>query len=362
MEIAIFGAGAAGLMTAITLCARGHRCRIYERSRQSHDAGMGFILMPEGVALIESYGARMNAVALQSYIFRDSTGAILAEQPMPAGACSILRRDLIAALVRALPAEAILNFGAELERLEFDAEGSVVTAHLSTMAGPAGIQADLFVGADGIRSRARQALFPNWPARPAQVMELVGRVRCSRSMEWAGTNFNKFHDLGGGLALGVIPTGNDYVVWYLQFDAEKFPPPREYATPEALRAFARSLAGDWGHPIPSLFDQTDFSRVHLWSPVDTDLVPHFHQRNLALVGDAAHPLSPFTSQGVSSALADTEVLARLLASRPDPEDALALYSAERRRQCAPFISQGRELTRQFLAARDASDLSMPLAK
>ena len=141
MEIAVFGAGAAGLMTAITLCARGHRCRIYERSRQSHEAGMGFILMPEGVNLIESYGVRLEAVPLRSYICRDSAGAILVEQPMPAGACAIRRRDLMASLMRALPAEAALNFGAELDRLEFDQSGRVTTAYLSSVAGPAGIQA-----------------------------------------------------------------------------------------------------------------------------------------------------------------------------------------------------------------------------
>jgi len=46
MEIAIFGAGIAGLMSAITLRVQGHRCRIYERMRQGNETGMGFILMP----------------------------------------------------------------------------------------------------------------------------------------------------------------------------------------------------------------------------------------------------------------------------------------------------------------------------
>ena len=49
MDIAIFGAGVAGLMTAIALRAQGHRCHIYERMRQGHETGMGFILMPEGI-------------------------------------------------------------------------------------------------------------------------------------------------------------------------------------------------------------------------------------------------------------------------------------------------------------------------
>ena len=41
MDIAIFGAGIAGLMTAVALRAQGHRCRTYERMRQCQEhAGM----------------------------------------------------------------------------------------------------------------------------------------------------------------------------------------------------------------------------------------------------------------------------------------------------------------------------------
>ena len=60
MEIAIFGAGIAGLMSAITLRAQGHRCRIYERMRQGHETGMGFILMPDGIECLQSFGVKLD--------------------------------------------------------------------------------------------------------------------------------------------------------------------------------------------------------------------------------------------------------------------------------------------------------------
>jgi 2-polyprenyl-6-methoxyphenol hydroxylase-like FAD-dependent oxidoreductase len=361
MEIAVFGAGAAGLMTAIALNARGHRCRIYERSRQSHEAGMGFILMPEGLELMRSYGVHLSAVPLHTYRCRNSAGEILLEEAMPAGAGGARRRDLIAALLAALPAETI-TFGAELDGLEFDRGGRVTTARVALGVGVSSIQADLFVGADGIHSRARHALFPDWPATPAPVMEIVGCVRCDTTIKWTGQDFNKFHALSGGLAFGVLPVDADHVVWYLQFDAKRFAPPPESDGPEARRVFVRRLAGDWAHPVPSLIDHTDFSDVYLWRPLDTDLVPYFHQGNLVLVGDAAHPLSPFTSQGVSSAIADADALARALASETEMERALTHYSTERRADCAPYISQGRDLTRQFLSPRDAASLSVPIAR
>src|SRR5260370_2229803 len=85
--------------------------------------------------------------------------------------------------------------------------------------------------------------------------------------------------------------------------------------------------------------------------MDTDPVPHFYQGNLVLVGDAAHPLSPFTSQGVSSALADAVALASAVNAKVktgrDLTHALAAYSVERRDQCAPYVAKGRQLTHQI---------------
>lgn len=362
MDIAVFGAGAAGLMTAITLCSRGHRCRIYERSRQSHEAGMGFILMPAGLELMRSFDVAPAAVPLHFYHCRNSAGDLLMEEAMPAGAGGIRRRDLIAALVQALPTPSNLTFGAELDGLELDGRGRVVRAHLASGAGPATIQADLYVGADGINSRARQTLFPEWPARPAPVMEIVGRVRCERTLKQIAGNFTKYHAMSGGLALGILPVDAEHVVWYLQFDAGKYPPPREIEGPEARRAFVPRLAGDWAHPIPSLLDATDFSQVHLWRPLDADLPPRFHGPNLVLAGDAAHPLSPFTSQGVSSAIADADTLARVLAEEAAMEAALERYSRERRQDCVPYVEKGRTLTREFLAPRNMAGLTMPIAR
>jgi 2-polyprenyl-6-methoxyphenol hydroxylase-like FAD-dependent oxidoreductase len=360
MDVAIFGAGVAGLMSAIALQARGHRCHIYERARQSQQMGMGFILVPEGINELRRFGVEVAGVPTLHYYCRNEAGEVLYEETMPAGARSVRRADLIAGLVNALPSRDVITFDAALDGLEFDPAGDVVAARL--VPGKQ-IQADLYVAADGGRSRARQTLFPEWPAREAQVMELVGIAACGRAIEWAGHNFNKFHAQGGGLAVGVVPVSKEQVVWYMQFDSRQFPPPAESA--DARRDFVTRLAGTWAHPIPLLLSLTDFSGVHLWRPVDTDVLPHFHQGNLALLGDAAHPLSPFTSQGVSSAIADAVALAKCVtAPQALPEagiaEALAEYSAERRAQCAPYLAQGRALARDFLAP--GSSVLLPIAQ
>ena len=370
MDIAIFGAGIAGLMSAITLHAQGHNCRIYERMRQDQETGMGFILMPGGIDLLHGFGVELTGPdigsPLQRYCCRNAAGHVLYEQTLPAGARSMRRSDLIAALMRALPVDAAPTFEVELAGLDFDSSGLVTSARLSN---GTIIKADLYVSSEGIRSRARQALFPDWPAPLAQVQEIVGMVRCEDTVRWASHNFNKFHAESGGIACGVLAVDAVHVIWYVQFDAKRFPPPPDTNGngAQARQAFVEKLVGSWAEPIPHILSLTDFSRVYLWRPQDADLIPRFHRGNLVLVGDAAHPLSPFTSQGVSAAIADAVALAQALGADglkpgPDLETALARYSTERREQCAPYVAKGRELTRHFLSPEIGSTILLPIAE
>jgi aspartate/methionine/tyrosine aminotransferase/2-polyprenyl-6-methoxyphenol hydroxylase-like FAD-dependent oxidoreductase len=365
MDVAIFGAGIAGLMTGVTLRAQGHRCSIYERMHQGQETGMGFILMPEGINCLQSFGVGLkgeySGVPLHRYCCLSSTGQVLYEQPLPGGTRSIRRRDLIGALLRALPENEAPVFDAELSGLDFDTAGNTTQARLNT---GATVKADLYVSAEGIRSRARQALFPDWSAPQARVLEIVGLVRCKSTVQWTRNHFNKFHAVSGGIAFGVLSVDTEHVIWYVQFDAERFPPPPEDAPDltQARQAFVKNLVGDWAAPVPHLIDITDFSCTHLWRPLDTDLVPAFYRGNMVLVGDAAHPLSPFTSQGVSSAVSDAVTLAENLRTQSTLESALGRYSLERREQCAPYVDKGRELTQHFLSPQIGSTILLPIAE
>lgn len=369
MDVAIFGAGIAGLMTAISLRARGHQCQVFERSLQAQDAGMGFILVPEGISRLESFGVSLTGphggTILEHYYCRDGTGRIVFKQAMPEGSRGIRRRDLIAAVIKVLGEEENLIY-AELDELEFDRRFHVSAARFKSAAGTIHVKADLYIGAEGVNSRARQTIYPDWPTIPDRVPELVGLVRCDRAVAWAGSALNKFHATEGGIALGILPVDAQQVVWYLQFDSWRHPMSAAVLRGDvvARRSFVESLVGNWAHPIPSMLATTDFSRVHLWRPIETDLIPRFHQGNLALVGDSAHPFSPFTSQGVSSAIADAVALARESDGVSSPEgleQALERYSRQRHRECAPYLARGRQLRESFLAPLSESNAVLPVA-
>ena len=68
-----------------------------------------------------------------------------------------------------------------------------------------------------------------------------------------------------------------------------------------MRQFVSRLLGAAPPPpINAWLAVADFTSAHLWMPVDADLPDHIHCENAVVLGDAAHPMLPFTSQGVSA--------------------------------------------------------------
>ncbi|MGD0641032.1 MAG: FAD-dependent monooxygenase, partial [Roseiarcus sp.] len=58
-------------------------------------------------------------------------------------------------------------------------------------------------------------------------------------------------------------------------------------------------------------------------------IAHFSLGPVALLGDAAHPMTPFLAQGAAQAIEDADALARRLVESTDVSDALAAYSSDR---------------------------------
>jgi len=85
MDVAIFGAGIAGLMSAITLQREATACHIYERRGKSQQMGMGFILVPGGIEQLRRFGVDVAGVPTCHYYCRNEAGEVLYEETMPAG-------------------------------------------------------------------------------------------------------------------------------------------------------------------------------------------------------------------------------------------------------------------------------------
>ena len=403
-SVAIIGGGIAGLSACISLHRFGVEPRVYERSSEWARRGHGFILLGNGLDALDHLGLRqavcMRGHAVDCFVMRSSQGRVLTKLPL-ADAVGIQRRYFVEALRGAVPDSAIA-MGMRFNGFDWSPEGRVECArferHESVDAGDRSessvlVEADWFIGADGVRSRTRAELFPDHMVSKVRVKELVCSVHAPDLAAQMGNMFLKTQDEHTGLALGIVPCGGGDLVWYLQYDSERLDMDEptigadagaRHPSNECKQAFARALVSGWPAPIPELLERTNFEEAHVWSTTDMELLPSFHRKNVVLIGDAAHVFLTFTSQGVNSALQDVVTLARCLATRrtcrvfavaasedgsgrsPSPiaDDAvLEQFSTERRSEVGGFIDAGRSLAERFLyPSRFAGDIAVPLVK
>ena len=148
-EVLIVGGGLAGLATAIACRQEGLDVLVLDRRRPPIDKACGEGLMPDGLAVLNELGVRLDPSRRHPfYGIRYRDGDIVAEGRFPdvAGA-GVRRLDLHRALVhRAEEAGVRLRWGVRVEKL--------TDAGVETVDGP--LRARWIVGADGLHSRMRR--------------------------------------------------------------------------------------------------------------------------------------------------------------------------------------------------------------
>lgn len=356
------GAGVAGLALALGLQRRGAGCLVLERSRSASARGFGFLLMANGAEALRRLDLPPESSGIGQPIERvqllDHSGELLAEHPL-SDCWAISRRRLLATLQEQLQPGTICH---GLQVAGFDWQGErlgELRLHSPEGRPLAPLSADVFVGADGMHSTCRQQVVPRLMHRPARVREIVAAGRAPELVEQLGNTFWKVMDRQGGRAVGLVPLGAGRLVWFVQYDCERFPSPQPWRS----LSFLQELLADFPALVWRAIGACD-STPYLWHPIDADPPSRLVRANLALVGDAAHPLLPFTSQGVNTALGDAELLVEILLDGAGGGGHAAVVAAlqayERRRvpELPAYVQAGRELAAAFVAP--GQDPALPL--
>lgn len=344
-RVAIIGGGVAGMALLKGLHDRGVDARVYERASVDDRRGFGFLLLENGLRALRTLGVscdpREFGRCIERVLFCTTSGEVLIDKAV-SGAVAVGRAELLGVIGEGLPASKVHTGHCFHGMRWIDEEACYAEFELQ-----APVHANAFVGADGLHSRCRGSMQAACDPRPGRVREIVSAVELPSLAKALGSTFTKFMAPRGGLAVGLVPGIGGRVIWFVQYDSERF------ATPEADQVcdFFEEHLAEFPAIVQAAIVATNPSTPHVWRTVDMDPPESLVRGNLALIGDAAHPLLPFTSQGANCALEDAAMLAESLAACDSDADlrlAMRAYDLARRPVAQRFVDAGREIASQFL--------------
>jgi len=347
----VVGGGIGGLAAAIGLHRIGWDVTVLERTSMLEDTGAGISLAANGLRALDELGiggAVRNASRGQySGGTRTPQGGWLArmdgsalEKAVGTPIMGIPRSTLHRLLREALPARSLV-IGSEAATVEQTGPGTVHVGYSTTV-----LEADLVVAADGIDSKVRGRLFPDHPG-PVHSGSTVLRAITEHAVDLR-TDFEL--TWGRGAEFGHIAFLDGKAEWHAVLS---LPAGTRFADPltELRRRFHT-----WHDPIPALLNATRPEAVlhHDVNELRTPL-PSYTVGRIALLGDAAHAMTPNLGQGACQALEDAVTLAAALGAESTVEAGLARYDAERRPRSQAVARAARQ------AGRMGQQLSHPLA-
>ena len=374
LKVLIVGAGTGGLSLAQGLKSDGISVQVFERDQAAfdHQAGYRLSINPTGNrALKECLPESLFATLVQSSVKPSRKVSFLDERLKPLLTIDIpetnpysvdserpitrvaLRRILLEGL------DGIVHFGKKFVDFE-DAPSARVTVRFEDGSSATG---DVLVGADGANSRVRSQLLPHAERIETGLLAVSGKLSLNDSVR-AMTPPAVFR--GPTLVMG--PNGcflfanaveyadektkdaktqgnvnsadwgssfanrEEYVMWGFSARREKFASTLGHETlrPEDLKTAALTLMKDWDSTLRQVVRQTSDLGVF---PVKTSVpVPPWKTRNVTLLGDALHNMTPYRGMGANMALRDAAALRRALVNVARGEtlllEALAGYEQE----------------------------------
>ncbi|WP_433763572.1 FAD-dependent oxidoreductase [Flavobacterium ginsenosidimutans] len=329
-HVAIIGAGIGGVALAVACLHRAIPFTIYERDNhfEARSQGYGLTLQQASRAMKGLGITSLDGVISTKHIVHNTEGKILGEwgtrkwletaikTPTKRTNIHIARQSLRLALLEQLGGNNTIQWGHQLINLEETEEGAQLTFQVNGEAKTS--KADLVVGADGIRSAVRKLIIgeDQTPLRYLDCIVILGICPLS-ALEGHDSllldSATVFQTANGNERIYIMPYTADSVMWQLSFPmSEEKAKELSSKGPKALKEEACRRT-QWHNPIPQILNATNENLISGYPVYDRELLSLdllAKNKNITLIGDAAHPMSPFKGQGANQALLDALKLAR----------------------------------------------------
>ncbi|KAJ3381591.1 hypothetical protein HDU84_004995 [Entophlyctis sp. JEL0112] len=340
-QVAIVGAGIAGLTLALALSEHAHvTATVYEQAREYNEgAGTGGAigLYANGLSVLRGIGEGLLDDVCKvglPYVYRrwlrhDGTEIAVADEtllvpPSASGSdprlhpIGIRRWQLQSTLMRHARARGIrVLFGKRLVHLAEDNDGARLEFADGSKA-----HARLVFGADGVKSNVRKFLFPDIPEPPytgVTTLMCVSKIKdgsdeanslklIKRGIHFVSSRSSKFHAC-------IYPLPDNEINVQIYIPCEEQPETWGKLTDEDTRSQSMAMLqrlrlDGWDERfVAPWVNPSTVIRVGLRARAPLD---SWSRGRVVLLGDAAHPPVPYIGQGAMQAVEDAGVLALLV--------------------------------------------------
>ncbi|MEE8307943.1 MAG: FAD-dependent monooxygenase [Gammaproteobacteria bacterium] len=337
-SIAIAGAGIGGLTVAVALKRVGLTATVYEQAPELGEVGAGLTITPNATRVLDGLGLEAAMAAMADATAHvgaldSKTGERVEYTPRGAevylkayGAVTrhVHRADLHDVLMDALQPHANqIHTDHQLQTVEQTTNGIELgfangnTAHC-----------DVLIGCDGIKSAVRDALFPTEPPQFTGYVAwraVVDRDRAPRVN--LDPHFASY--VADGKMFARYPLRHGKVINCVAMARRDSAGEESWTARDDVENVLQEFAG-WHQDVIDIIKAIPADGCFRWSLHTRKALDSWINGRVTLLGDAAHPMTPFLGMGAAMAIEDATVLGRCFGKyAPDWDAALAAYQATR---------------------------------
>jgi salicylate hydroxylase len=335
-NIAIVGGGIGGLAAVLSLQRAGLRASVFERAPELRPVGAGLIVSGSALRGLDflGVGGDVRAVAGErpERGYHDhkhyATGEIfLAAEPAWGAeqAWALHRADLLGVLLEAVLANDpdCVHLDHEFESLTHE-PGAVTVSFTNG----AVVSADVLIGADGVASAVRPFVFGPEPVDFTGKVSFRGLIPGDLVTPEIASQNASYYVGPDRMFLTYFVRGTEFmnVVAHARqpgWEEEGWSIPAD-------KSDLLALYDDFHESVHTVIRAVPEENLFKWALRDRAPMPQWVSGQVALLGDAAHPMLPFLGQGGNQAMEDGTVLGRCLGVAADIDDGLARYEAARK--------------------------------